>query len=479
MKRIRQIFSTPRLLLLLAVGLAGCAINPLTGQRQFVLISESQEIEIGEQTAAQVVKSIGLVPDSGLQQYVETLGQRMARDTERPDLPWSFQVMDDPTPNAFAMPGGKIFFTRGLLALLDDEAQFAAVLGHEIAHVTARHSVAALTRAQVAQIGLGIGTALVPELEPLGSLAAAGLELLFLRHSREAEREADEHGFRYTLQQGYDAGAMVEVFEVLRRLGDAGNRSALPGWLLTHPTPEERVETARSKAAGIQDRSSLRIGREDYLQRLEGLVYGDNPRQGFFENNTFLHPDLEFRLDLPTGWNTQNMARAVVASTPENDAVLQLTLEEGPAAETAQGFLANPNVTSTGARRQTINGNPSLVATFQAQAEEETLAGMAAWIDFDGRTYQLLGITPEAAFPSHRGAFQQTLNSFRRLTDARVLAVQPDKIRLIRLTEDMSLARFHERFPSTISLEELAIVNQIESPGTIIPAGRLVKQVAQ
>src|SRR5690606_29392753 len=184
--------------------LGACSVNPVTGERELSLISEQQEIAMGAEAAGQVAQQIGLVEDGALQQYVAAAGQRLAAVSERPDLPWQFGVVDDPTPNAFALPGGYIFVTRGLMGLLTSEAQLAAVLGHEIGHVTARHYVAQMSRAQLAQLGLGLGMILSPEVAQLGDLLGSGVQLLFLKYGRDVERQSDELGFRYMLDVGYD-----------------------------------------------------------------------------------------------------------------------------------------------------------------------------------------------------------------------------------------------------------------------------------
>ena len=179
---------------------AGCATNPVTGQRQLSLISEGQEIEMGREGAAQVEAQIGLVDDAALQQYVQRIGKALASKSERPNLPWNFGVVNDPTPNAFALPGGFIYVTRGLLPLMQNEAELATVIGHEIGHVTAKHSVTQMSNAQLAQIGLGIGSILAPAVaDRVGGLAGAGLQLLFLKYGRDDERQADELGFNYAL----------------------------------------------------------------------------------------------------------------------------------------------------------------------------------------------------------------------------------------------------------------------------------------
>src|SRR6059036_688194 len=207
-------------LLVSAVAL-GCAVNPATGSRQLMLVSESQEISMGRDYDNQVVASIGLYPDSTLQRWIQQFGARLAATSERPNLPWSFRVVDDPVVNAFALPGGFIYVTRGILAHLGSEAELASVVGHEIGHVTARHSVSQMSKAQLLDVGVIVGMILRPQLQNFGGLAQAGLELLFLKYSRNDESQADELGLRYLTRAGYDPRPMTQVFRTLDRVGTA------------------------------------------------------------------------------------------------------------------------------------------------------------------------------------------------------------------------------------------------------------------
>jgi predicted Zn-dependent protease len=457
---------------------SGCARNPVTGQLQLALIGEGQEIEIGRQGAQDVVRTIGLVPDSALQQYIHSLGTQLARSSERPNLPWTFGVVDDPTPNAFALPGGFIFFTRGMMNLMNSEAELATVLGHEIGHVTARHQVTMISRAQLAQIGLGLGGVLFPDLQALEPLAGAGTQLLFLRYSRDAERQADDLGFRYALEQGYDVRAMANVFASLARLGEAGDRSALPSWLLTHPAPEDRIRAVEQRLQAIDPAAALRVGQDAYLARIDGLVHGVNPRNGFFRDGHYLHPDLRFQLVFPAQWPTRNLAQAVVAVSPQQNAAMQLTLSGDASPEAAaQRFLQQQGVRTGQTSRQTINGLPAIVATFQAQAQNQTVQGIASFITYDGRIYQLLAYSVVGAYAQYDAVFRRSVGSFAPLTDPAVLAIQPNRIGIVRLDGSMTLAQFNQRFPSAVPLSELAILNAIASPDVVLPAGTLVKRV--
>src|SRR4051812_1196760 len=254
----------------LTLGLvaAGCSTNAATGRNQFSLVSEAQEIQMGRDNDAQVVQSLGLYEDAALQAYVQSLGTKLAALTERPSLPWTFRIVDDPAVNAFALPGGFIYVTRGLLAHVRSEAQLASVIGHEIGHVTARHSVTQLSRQQLAQFGLAIGGALAPKLAQFGALAGTGLNVLFLAYSRADESQADELGLRYMVRGSWDPAEMPEVFTMLERIGDAEGGARVPNWLSTHPAPADRRDHIQQGIAALPAGYGRTVNRNAYLNRL-------------------------------------------------------------------------------------------------------------------------------------------------------------------------------------------------------------------
>lgn len=460
------------------IFLAACAVNPVTGERQLALVSESQEIQIGSQVAGDAEQQMGLVDNPELQQYVERLGMQLAQTSERPELPWSFKVVDDPTPNAFAAPGGFIFITRGLLALMHNEAELVSVLGHEIGHVTARHSVAMMSRAQLAQLGLGIGAILSPTVAEFGELAAGGLQLLFLSYGRDAEREADDLGFRYAHEHGYDVSQMANVFASFARAADHVGQSQVPSWLASHPDPESRIARIERRLEELSEPTTdLRVGEAEYLQRIEGLTYGTDPRNGYFEDTRYFHPELAFRVDFPEGWRVQNLAQAVVGGSPDEDAIIQLTLAQGTLQEAADAFFNQQGVTAGRATRQSINNLPAIMAPFEAQTEQARLGGQAAFISLDDRVYQLLAYTPAERQGDYQRAFRATINSFARLTDPDALAREPNRIEIVRLPRAMTVAEFNQQYPSSIPVEELALVNQRDSPSATLPANFRAKRV--
>lgn len=459
---------------------AGCAVNPVTGRRQLALISEAQEIQMGQQASQEVAQQLGLVEDQALQQYVQRVGEELARESERPNLPWSFRVVDDPTPNAFALPGGFIFLTRGMMDLMDSEAELAAVLGHEIGHVTARHSVTQISRGQLAQLGLGLGSIFFPEAaQTFGGLAQTGMQLLFLSHGRDAERQSDELGFRYALREGYDVREMDDIFATLMRIGASSGRSSVPAWLATHPAEPERIAAAQARADTVTQ-SPLNLRRAEYLARIDGLMYGDNPRQGFFRGGVFLHPDLRFRLDFPQGWRTQNMPQAVNALAPREDAVLQLTQAQGSNADdAARRFLSQQGIRPGQGGRQNVNGNPAVVVYFQAQAQQGIISGMVGFIEHGGSIYQVLAYTPAQSFRNYEPEFRRVIGSFASVSDPAVLNVRPNRVDIVQTSRQMTLAQFNRQHPSVIPLPELAILNQVEGEASMLPAGQWKRVVTQ
>ncbi len=459
----------------LALVAAGCAVNPATGDRQLSLVSESQEIAMGREADQQIVASMGLYPDDATQRYVQSLGEELAARSERPNLPWTFRVLDDPTVNAFALPGGFIYVTRGIMTHLGSEAELVGVLGHEIGHVTARHSVNQMSRQQLAQLGLGIGMIFSEELRALGDVAGAGLGLLFLKFGRDDEREADMLGVRYMTRIDYDPRELADVMAMLARSSEMQSGSGrVPEWLSTHPDPANRSQAILEMAAEEGNTGSL-VRKPEYLRRLDGMIFGMNPREGFVESGVFHHPDLAFRIDVPDDWSVMNGKTEVQFVTPDQQGAVLLTLDELAPREAIARFGSQQGIEMGSVRTGTVNGNDAVWAPFEATTQQGTLAGEALFLRYDGNTYRMLGVSSAAGWRQIASSARGVMESFRRETDSRVLAVQPNHLALVDLAQATPLDRFLERYPSPAPPAVVALINQVSADGAI-PAG-LAKRV--
>jgi predicted Zn-dependent protease len=322
-----------------------------------------------------------------------------------------------------------------------------------------------------------VGTILAPDLAPPAQAAGAGLGLLFLRYGRDDERQADDLGLRYMTREGYDPREMAATFEMLADASGAREEGGrVPAFLSTHPDPLERRDRiiARIEAGQV---SGTRVEREAYLRRLEGMMFGEDPRQGYFEENVFLHPELAFGFDFPTGWQTLNGRDAVQGVSAEEDAMIILTLDEASTPGAARdGFLGEEGIQGGNLSSQTVNGLPAARADFIATTEQGNLVGTVVFVSHGGNVYRLLGYAPEARWSARSGAVRGALGSFRRVTDSRVLNARADEITLVRTTAAWTIEEFNRRYPSEVPIETVATINHLE-PGEIIPSGTLVKRV--
>jgi predicted Zn-dependent protease len=457
--------------LVLAVG---CSINPATGKRQLTLISEQQEVALGLDEAKKAVAQYGRYSDDELQEYVSQLGLRLAAASERPDLPWGFTVVDDPVVNAFALPGGQIFVTRGILAHFNSEAELASVLGHEIGHVTGRHSVEQMSTAQLANLGLGVAMIASEDVRPYAGMAAQGLQLMFLKFSRDDESESDELGLRYMTNVGYDPSEMPKMFVTLDRISAAQGGGRIPVWASTHPNPDRREEITYERIGTLPpDKQSGTVNRDGYLRKIDGIVFGDDPRQGYFIGNRFYHPELEFQLAFPDGWQRMNTRQFVAAVSPEQDAIVQLTLGRGDSAAAAEREFFSSQAVERGAA---WNDNFHNFQTVPSQQRPTVVRGLIGFLELEGRVYQLVGYTRDDHWSTRQSVTQSSLASFGRLAGRRYLDVDPKRIELVELPERMTIATFHQRYPSTVDLEALAIANGVAADA-VLERGTLVKRI--
>ena len=477
--RLRQPFA---FLLVSALLLGSCSVNPATGKQQLNFFGEESEIEMGREADEEIVATVGLYDDPELQEYVEDLGRTIASKSERPHLAWSFKVLDDPAVNAFALPGGYVYVTRGLISHLGSEAELMAVLGHEAGHVTARHGVNQMSKQILAAVGLGVATVLLDPEDQWGAFVGeVGLGLFFLKHSRDDERQADDLGLRYAMATGYDPREVPKVFSVLEGVAKVEGVGGLPNWLSTHPDPGARRKRLEEEVAALGgDFANTAVNRDAYLAHLDGLVFGENPREGFFRQSLFLHPEMGFQVRFPEGWETENQKAAVAASDPKGKAMIQVTLAEESTLEAAvEAFYADDEgLTEERGWRKKIHGLPASWSQFEYTDGEDELSGTVAFVEHDGQIFQLLALAQADAWDDQREALEDAIASFAELDDPQALAVKSNRIRLVHLQEDMTVERFHERYPSVVPLATVALINHVE-PGGTLAKGRTVKQVVE
>ncbi len=468
---------------MVAATVAACATNPVTGDREFSLMSEAQEVQLGQEMDAQIRQEMGVYEDAELQRYVNTIGQRLARASERPNLPWHFTVVDEPAINAFALPGGYIYLTRGILPFLDDEAELAGVLGHEIGHVTARHSAQQYTKATSAGLGLTLLSIFVPEAQPLAGAAETALGVLFLKHGRDDEREADRLGVEYTAKTGWDPAGVAGMLRTLARLDEAGgSRRGVPNWLSTHPAPADRVAEVQEyvKTAAIPAAATDRTP-VDLLKYVDGIVFGDSPSDGIIRGNQFLHPVLRLALTFPERWEIQNSASQVLAKAPERENYIMLQHVAGAGASVEQ--IARTSMAQSGFRQLNgeaaqINGLDAYLGLYQGTLEGLGNSGMlAAHIAHNRNVYLLAGLAPTNQFDGAQREFEAAIRSFRSLSAEQAAQIRPNRVDIYTVRGGDTWDSIAKRTgDGTIKPATLAIMNNYE-PGQPPRTGDRVKVV--
>lgn len=460
-----------------------CATNPVTGKKQVVLMSEAQEIAMGKEADPQIIAQYGLYENKELQDFITEKGKQMAAISHRPALDYQFRIVDSDVINAFAVPGGYVYFTRGIMAHFNNEAEFAGVLGHEIGHIAARHSVEQQRNSVLGQVGILAGILIEPDLAQFAETASQGLGLLLLKFSRDAERESDQLGVEYSSKIGYDAKEMAGFFQTLERKSAQGGQGELPGFLSTHPNPGDRFVTVGKLATEWKQKLNLtnpQVNRNAYLKKIEGLIYGEDPKQGYLENNVFYHPVLKFQFTIPQGWSYQNTPTQVQVAPKDGKALMILTLGKGNSLqEAASGFLQQNNLQLVDSRDVNVNGLPALavladVKQQQGQQQQQPLRTVSYFIQYGQAIYLMLGVTSTADFNNYSSFFTNTQQSFRELTDASKLNKKPERVRLRTVGSARTLEQaLRNGNVNEKRLEELAILNGMKltdrvEQGTII-----------
>lgn len=463
--------------------LAGCATNPATGEKQISLVSSGQELEMGRQADPAIIAEYGLYQDRDLSAYVDSVGQALGRVSHLPNLKWHFRLLDSPVVNAFALPGGYIYVTRGIVADLNSEAQLAGVIGHEIGHVTARHSAQQVTNQQLAQVGLIASMIAFKGAREYGGLASQGLGLLFLKYGRDHETQADELGVQYAVKARYDPRQIPPTYDMLKRLGDRAG-SSLPTFLSTHPDPGNReVRTRELAEASISGTgANLVVRSNEYRNRIDGIVYGEDPRQGYFENNRFYHPQLKIQLIFPSGWQTQNTPSAVFAQNEQLQAVMRMTLgtttnQSTTPAEYVDSLRARGEVVSASGRSEQLRDFPAWIGTVVIQTQEGQANVVAGFVRI--APGQFLEFVGQSRGGAANDQIASSIRSVAALTEASKLNVTPNRVIVKRAPRTAAFSELWSQMgPMAVDVEEGAIVNGVRA-STTIQAGTPIKTVAK
>lgn len=446
-----------------------------------MLLSKEQEVQMGEQADPDIVATFGLYPDERLQRFIDEKGQEMAKVSHRPDVKYEFKILDSPIVNAFAVPGGYVYFTRGIMAHFNNEAEFAGVLGHEIGHITARHSAKQYSRAMAAQLGLAVGSIVSEEFARFSDLAQTGASLLFLKFGRDAERQSDELGVQYSTEVGYDAKEMADFFNTLQNMQEEAGQ-AIPTFLSTHPDPGERNERVKKLAEQQQQKSrqdEFAVNRNRYLRMIDGIIYGEDPKQGYVDDNTFFHPVLKFSFPIPPDWQVQNTPQQVGMAPSSGEAIIIFSFAEGSSLENAGSALVEKyGLEVYSAQNGTIHGFDALRILATQPSQSQPLSVMIHLIQDGDKIYNFIAATTPQLFSTYESVADRVAQGFQRLTDPARINVEPKRIQIeeIRRSTSLGEALASLGVPSD-ALEEHAILNGMELNETI-PSGTLIKVIS-
>lgn len=466
-----------------------CAINPVTGKKQIMFMTEAQEVALGAQYDPSVVSTFGVYDSPELLEFITNKGNEIAKISHRPNLEFHYKILDTPVINAFAVPGGYVYFTRGILAQFNNEAELVGVLGHEIGHVTARHSVSQQSKQQIGNILLTGGIILAPEeFRPFAEYAMQGMQLLFLKFSRDNESESDRLGVEYSSKIGYDAHKMADFFNVLNKMQMESDHAGVPTFMSTHPDPGDRFVKVNEKTKVWQDslkQSNWKVNADSYLKMVDGIVYGEDPRQGFLEENTFYHPALKFKYPVPLDWDFVNSPMQVQMAPKDGKAMMvffmaqQKTLDEA-----AQFAMEQLKLEVLESKHTTVNNLPALVALSQQVTQNQqtgqpqTIKALSYLIQQENNIYVFHGVAADADFNSYLKTFESTMANFNRLTDPSKLNVQPDRIKIRTINSasvSLSEALKYYKVPES-RLNEFALLNNRELDH-ILKRGDMIKTI--
>ena len=469
------------LMIVLAAALlvTGCSKSYVTGESEFMMVSEDQEIEMGREYDPVVVAEYGLYDDKELAGFVNDRGQEIAKISHRSNLEYTFRLIDSPMVNAFAVPGGYVYITRGILAYMNSEDEFVGVLGHEVAHVVARHSAKQMSRSVVTS-GFGLFNVVGSISPAAGNLLQLPGQLVLLSYSRDQEEESDRLGVEYATRLGYDASRMSEFFETLKRMSEK-QENRPPKFLSTHPDPGDRETEIKRMASEWQQKIDFQprdMDPDDFLRMLDGIVYGNDPRVGFVRDDMFYHPELRFQLPVPKKWDVLNSAESLAFLNKEQTAAIQLFLgkEKEPGVE-ADLFVKEAEVAVVKRETVTVNGLGAEVVESTIGSGSKKLHLLSYFIKKGDYVFVIHSFSAEKTYPDFVRVFSETSRGFASVSDPDVLNMQPRRVRVRKAPNSGTLEEVLLSLGvSEDGLEEVSLMNGRTLSATI-EKGSLLKIV--
>jgi predicted Zn-dependent protease len=470
--------------------LAGCSVNPATGEPTFTgFMSESDEAQIGQQSHPQILKEFGgAYGTPQLQSYIQTLGTSLAANSERKDVKYTFTVLNSPIVNAFAVPGGYIYITRGLLALANNEAEVAGVLSHEIGHITARHSAQRYSEGMLAQIGLA-GLGILTGSQGLTSLAGYGAQAWLQSYSRDQEFQADQLGVRYLSRASYDPQAMAAFLSSLE--DDARLEATIEGHpetadqfniMQTHPRTTDRVERAIQEAKATTPVPNPKLERDAYLDHIDGILYGDDPKEGVIRGRQFSHADLRLAFTAPQGFQLANGSDAVQGLGPNNSAMI---FDGGRASNipAMTDYISNvwaKNIRLQSLDSMTINGMEAATATTSGSTDQGQLFLRLVAIRYDADTiYRFIFLSPAQNAASADAGFREAAASFRKLSASEAAAIKPLHVRVVTVQPGDSVSSLAKQMAfDNYQEQRFRVLNGLTADQTLA-AGQRVKLIVE
>jgi predicted Zn-dependent protease len=471
-------------LVLLSFCLISCSTNPATGEQQLSLMSEQQEMKIGASEHSKVVKTIGLVKDRELSLYVQSIGKKVAQNTERANVAYNFYVLDTPMVNAFALPGGYVYVTRGLLALANSEAEIAGVIAHEIAHVTARHSAERYSHGLLSSIG-ALAISLATDSAAAARLAGIGSDLYIKSYSRSQEHQADELAIRYLHRAGYDTFAMrtfLETMEIHTALENKidGKSDSQFYYFSTHPLTTDRIMQT-TDIAGQYPANGAAVGRTTYLKAIDGMTYGDSAAHGFIRGQHFYHPELGFTFHVPKTYELFNQPDKIVAVDNKAQGVMVFDMVGNKSSLAPVDYITRQWAADKNLRYVEtidINGYKAATAEFtgtlKGQQRQIRIFAIAWKPD---RFIRIQMAVPEGLSAASLDELKIATYSVRAMSEQERREIRPYSVRIRAFGPDDTIERIARRMPFTsYQVERFQALNGMR-PGERPVAGRLYKTI--